>query len=77
VRATVDGALIDFDPSHGTVGNRDLIRVAVVDQPHEAIPLQGTWFGKADDHIAMEVSVRVVSERNAVPSEASPARTES
>jgi transglutaminase-like putative cysteine protease len=63
VRAMVDGTPIDFDPSHGTIGNRDLIRVAVVDQPDEAIPLQGTWFGKADDHVGMEVSVKVVAEQ--------------
>jgi transglutaminase-like putative cysteine protease len=50
---------VDFDPSGGIVGNRNLIRVAVVDHPREAIPLQGTWFGNAADHLAMKVAVRV------------------
>src|SRR2546423_9976829 len=30
---------VDFDPSRGTVGNQDLVRVAVVPEPREAIPL--------------------------------------
>jgi transglutaminase-like putative cysteine protease len=50
---------IDFDPSGGIVGNRNLIRVAVAHHPGEAIPLQGTWFGNASDHLAMKVAVRV------------------
>jgi transglutaminase-like putative cysteine protease len=50
---------VDFDPSGGGVGNRNLIRVAVVHNPCEAIPLQGTWFGNASDHLAMKVAVKV------------------
>lgn len=50
---------IDFDPSGGTVGNGNLIRVAVVHHPRHAIPLQGSWFGNAADHLAMEVAVKV------------------
>jgi transglutaminase-like putative cysteine protease len=50
---------IDFDPSGGHVGNENLIRVAVAGDPREAIPLQGTWFGCASDHLAMNVAVRV------------------
>jgi len=50
---------IDFDPSGGIVGNQNLIRVAVVHHPREAIPLQGTWFGNASDHLAMNVAVKV------------------
>jgi transglutaminase-like putative cysteine protease len=52
---------VDFDPSSGTVGNRDLVRVAVVDDPREAIPLQGSWFGSAMDQVAMKVAVRVAT----------------
>ena len=36
---------VDFDPASGIVGNRDLVRVAVVRDPRHAIPLQGTWTG--------------------------------
>jgi transglutaminase-like putative cysteine protease len=50
---------VDFDPSGGIVGNENLIRVAVAHHPCEAIPLQGTWFGTAADHLAMKVAVKV------------------
>ncbi len=50
---------VDFDPSAGAVGNRNLIRVAAVHHPREAIPLQGTWYGSASDHLAMKVAVKV------------------
>jgi transglutaminase-like putative cysteine protease len=50
---------VDFDPSGGIVGNRNLVRVAVAHHPREAIPLQGTWFGNASDHLAMKVAVKV------------------
>jgi transglutaminase-like putative cysteine protease len=52
---------VDFDPSSGMVGNRNLVRVAVVREPREAIPLQGTWIGIASDHLAMKVAVKVVA----------------
>jgi len=50
---------VDFDPSGGVVGNQNLIRVAVAHHPREAIPLQGTWYGSASDHLAMNVAVKV------------------
>jgi transglutaminase-like putative cysteine protease len=53
---------VDFDPSGGIVGNRNLVRVAVVHHPREAIPLQGTWFGNASDHVAMKVAVKVAAQ---------------
>src|SRR6202035_1092809 len=60
VQAYVPGpGWIDFDPSSGRVGNKDLVRVAVVREPREAIPLQGTWIGSASDHLAMKVAVKV------------------
>ena len=52
---------VDFDPSSGTVGNQNLVRVAAVGEPREAIPLQGTWIGSASDHVAMKVAVKVVA----------------
>jgi transglutaminase-like putative cysteine protease len=33
---------VEFDPTNGIVGNRDLIRVAVARVPSQAIPLFGT-----------------------------------
>jgi transglutaminase-like putative cysteine protease len=52
---------IDFDPSSGMVGNQNLVRVAVVQEPREAVPLQGTWFGAASDHLVMNVAVKVAT----------------
>lgn len=53
---------LDFDPSSGTVGNRDLVRVAVVREPSEALPLHGTWTGCPSDSLGMEVNVQVTAE---------------
>jgi len=50
---------VDLDPSGGVVGNQNLIRVAVAHHPREAIPLKGTWYGSASDHLAMNVAVKV------------------
>jgi hypothetical protein len=47
------------------VGNHDLVRVAVVSEPREAIPLQGTWIGTASDHLAMTVAVKVIAAADA------------
>jgi transglutaminase-like putative cysteine protease len=50
---------VEFDPTNGIVGNRDLIRVAVAREAHQAIPLHGCYFGDAADDLGMEVSVTV------------------
>jgi transglutaminase-like putative cysteine protease len=52
---------VDFDPSSGMVGNQNLVRVAVVGEPRDAIPLLGTWIGAASDHLAMKVAVKVIA----------------
>ena len=52
---------IEFDPTNGIVGTRDLIRVAVARDPRQAIPLHGTYLGSADAFVGMEVSINVVS----------------
>ena len=62
VQAYIPGpGWVDFDPSSGMVGNKNLVRVAVVHNPREAIPLQGTWIGSTSDHLAMNVSVKVAA----------------
>ena len=53
---------VDLDPSNGIVGNRHHVRVAVVAEPSDAIPLQGTWYGEQSDHHYMTVMVKVRSE---------------
>jgi transglutaminase-like putative cysteine protease len=52
---------IEFDPTNGIVGSRDLIRVAVARDPRQAIPLHGTYLGPADAFVGMDVSINVVS----------------
>jgi transglutaminase-like putative cysteine protease len=52
---------IEFDPTNGIVGSRDLIRVAVARDPRQAIPLHGVYLGAADAFREMEVSINVVS----------------
>ncbi len=52
---------IEFDPTNGIVGSRDLIRVAVARDPHQAIPLHGTYLGAADAFVGMDISINVVS----------------
>jgi transglutaminase-like putative cysteine protease len=52
---------IEFDPTNGIVGTRDLIRVAVARDPRQAIPLHGTYLGSADALVGMDVSISVVS----------------
>ena len=53
---------IEFDPTNGIIGNRDLIRVAVARDPAQAAPLSGTYEGAAEDFLDMEVSVVVTTE---------------
>ncbi|MBB4200327.1 transglutaminase [Rhodoblastus sphagnicola] len=48
---------VEFDPTNGIVGSRDLIRVAVAREAHQAIPLHGRYF--ADDAVAGEMDVTV------------------
>jgi len=50
---------VEFDPTNGIVGNRDLIRVAVAREAQQAIPLHGSYFGDAADGNGMVVSVNV------------------
>jgi len=72
VQAYVPGpGWVDFDPSGGIAGNRNLIRVAVAPDPREVIPLQGTWFGKAADHLAMKVAVKVKADAGQESADAS------
>ena len=46
---------IEFDPTNGIVGTRDLVRVAVARDPRQAMPLHGTYLGSADAFVGMEV----------------------
>lgn len=50
---------VEFDPTNGLIGGANLIRVAVAREPFQAVPLQGKYFGGADDFLEMAVEVRV------------------
>jgi len=56
-----DAGWIEFDPTNGITGSRDLIRVAVARDSHQAIPLHGTYLGPAEAFDEMEVNINVVS----------------
>ena len=50
---------VEFDPTNGLVGSKDLIRVAVARNPSQAAPLTGAFFGASGDELGMEVTVDV------------------
>jgi transglutaminase-like putative cysteine protease len=52
---------IEFDPTNGIIGTRDLVRVAVARDPRQATPLHGSYLGSADAFVRMDVSINVVS----------------
>jgi transglutaminase-like putative cysteine protease len=63
---------VEFDPTNGIIGNRDLIRVGVARDPRQAIPLWGTHRGGRNDSLGMTVQVNVTSadsetQRPAIP----------
>ena len=63
VRIYLPGAgWVEFDPTNGIVGNKDLIRVAVARDPGQAVPLQGTYTGFPADSLGMKVEVQVTSD---------------
>ena len=53
---------MEFDPTNGIIGNRDLIRVAVARDPQQATPLSGTYVGLPEDDLGMTIEVNVKSE---------------
>ena len=70
VRVYLPGAgWVEFDPTNGIVGNRGLIRVAVVRDPRQAVPLSGTWTGFPSDCLGMTVDVTVTASHDAPRSE--------
>lgn len=56
---------VEFDPTNGIVGARDLVRVAIARDPRQAVPLHGTWSGLPQDFLRMDVEVEVFVEPDA------------
>jgi transglutaminase-like putative cysteine protease len=52
---------VEFDPTNGIVGNRDLIRVGVARDPRQAAPLYGSYSGTRIDYTGMSVQVNVTT----------------
>ena len=50
---------VEFDPTNGIVGSAGLIRVAVVRDPYQAVPISGTWSGFPGSDLGMDVRVEV------------------
>ncbi len=66
VQAYLPGAgWVEFDPTNGLVGGPNLIRVAVARDPAQAVPVQGSYTGLAEDFIDMTVEVTVSAEPGA------------
>ena len=56
---------LDYDPTNQISAGFDLIPVAVARHPAQAIPLEGSWFGEANDYLGMTVNVAVQKIGNA------------
>ena len=62
VQVYVPGAgWLEFDPTNGSAGSRNLIRVAIARDPAQAVPLWGTWTGFPSDDLGLEVDVAVTA----------------
>ena len=50
---------VEFDPTNGIIGNRDLIRVGVARDPRQAKPLAGSFYGDRSAFLGMDIDVQV------------------
>jgi transglutaminase-like putative cysteine protease len=50
---------VHYDPTNRITAGYDLIPVAIARHPAQAVPLAGSWFGKAEDYLGMSVKVAV------------------
>jgi transglutaminase-like putative cysteine protease len=52
---------IAYDPTNGTIGGADLIRVAVTRDIGQAVPISGSFIGLPNENVSMTVEVMVAS----------------
>jgi transglutaminase-like putative cysteine protease len=52
---------VEFDPTNGSAGGKNLIRVGVARDPSQATPIRGAFIGGPNDFIDMTVEVSVLS----------------
>jgi transglutaminase-like putative cysteine protease len=57
---------IAYDPTNGTIGGDDLIRVAVTRDISQAVPIAGSFVGTPDSYLGMTVDVSVILEHRGV-----------
>ena len=62
---------VEFDPTNGIIGSRDLIRVGVARDPRQARPLYGSFIGDRASYLGMEVEV-LVTRQSAGPEALAP-----
>ncbi|MGF1522269.1 MAG: transglutaminase domain-containing protein [Leptolyngbyaceae cyanobacterium] len=48
-----------YDPTNRITAGFDLIQVAIARHPGQVIPLSGSWTGKPDDYLGMDVNVNI------------------
>jgi transglutaminase-like putative cysteine protease len=65
---------IAYDPTNGTIGSLDLIRVAVTRDITQAVPISGSFVGAPGSYLGMTVDVTVESESAAPRQRRSPDR---
>ncbi len=70
---TPEAGWVDLDPTSGRIGPEGLIRIAVVEHPGDASPIQGVYVGAANDFLHMQVEVEISA---SVPNSMSPAEFE-
>ncbi|MDB9524717.1 transglutaminase family protein [Oscillatoria sp. CS-180] len=49
----------NYDPTNRITTGFDLIPIAIARHPGQVIPLSGSWTGKPEDYLGMEVKVRI------------------
>ena len=52
---------IEFDPTNGLIASGHLIRTGVARTPSQAVPVEGTFEGAAEDFLGMDVDVTVTA----------------
>ncbi|WP_158806632.1 MULTISPECIES: transglutaminase family protein [unclassified Acidisoma] len=50
---------VEYDPTNGLIAGRNLIRVCMAREPHQALPLSGGYLGRREDFSSMTVRVEV------------------
>ncbi len=54
---------VEFDPTNGSYGGHNLVRVAVAREPQQAVPVSGSYEGSAEEFLSLKVNVTVRREQ--------------